>query len=56
MENVKFSKFLELKSAEIGSDFAHAALCGLLIAAIEDGYSVEKLNSIIDEKVKEMEN
>ena len=56
MKDVKFSKFIELKSEQVGSDFAHAALCGLLIAAIEDGYSVEKLNSIIAEKVKEMEN
>jgi hypothetical protein len=56
MENVNFSKFIELKSAQVGTDFAYAALSGLLIAAVEDGYSVEKVNSMLAAKVKEMEN
>jgi hypothetical protein len=55
MEDVKFSKFLELKSAQVGLDFAYATLCGVLVAAIEDGYSVKKVNAILAEKVKELE-
>jgi hypothetical protein len=55
MEDVKFSKFLEVKSAQVGLDFAYATLCGVLVAAVEDGYSVQKLNARLAEMVKEIE-
>ena len=55
MEDVKYLKFIELKSKQVGLDMAYATLCGVLVAAVEDGYSVKKLNARLAEMVKEIE-
>lgn len=62
LKDVKYERFIKVVSAKESDDFAigtavaYARLAGILAVALKYGDSVDKVNAMIEDFTKEMEN